>query len=158
MAKVKKQSTIDRFNTKYILDPETNCWLWTDKIHPSGYGRIGVEVGDKNKMIYAHRFSYENFVGPLNPKLEICHTCNCKSCVNPSHLRQDTHSSNQIDRVYDGNNSYQKLTPEQVIEIKIALLNPFYGLITQLAKKYNVNNVTIHDIKTGRNWSHLKIE
>jgi hypothetical protein len=148
-----KKTTIERFNSKYKIDPITNCWLWTDKLHPSGYGRIGVN----KKMIYAHIYSYETFVGTLYPKLEICHTCNCKACVNPNHLRQDTHSSNQIDRVYDGNNSYQKLTPEEVKEIKIALLNPFYGLITQLAKKYNVSDVTIHDIKTGRNWSHLKI-
>jgi hypothetical protein len=149
-----RKTSIERFNSKYKVDQITNCFIWTDKLHPSGYGRIGI----KGKMIYAHIYSYETFVGPLNPKLQICHKCNNKACVNPTHLRQDTHSSNQIDRVYDGNNSYQKLTPEQVIEIKIALQNPYYGLITQLAKKYNVCHVTIHDIKTGRNWSHLTID
>ena len=108
-------------------------------------------------MIKAHRFSYETFVGPLIKGLEICHRCNCKSCINPEHLRQDTHSSNQIDRVYDGNNSYQKLTPDQVKEIKIELINYYKGMNKMLSEKYNVHRATISDIKLGKRWSHLKI-
>lgn len=150
----KKEDPLVRFHCKYKVDPNTGCWLWTDRPHKFGYGMIKVY----GKTIAAHRFSYETFVGPLDPTLEICHSCNCKLCVNPNHLRQDSHSSNQIDRVYDGNNSYQKLTSEQVKEIKLALQNPYWGIGRDLANKYEVSRVTITDIKNGYRWSHLTID
>jgi hypothetical protein len=149
----KKENPIDKFNRNYIVDSISGCWIY-QKIGKDNYGRIFLN----NKYIKAHRFSYETFVGPLNTELEICHNCNCKACVNPNHLRQDTRSSNAIDRVYDANNSNQKLTPEQVIEIKIALQNPYYGIQRYLAKKYKVHYATINDIKTKKRWSHLTIE
>ena len=77
--------------------------------------------------------------------------------MNPSHLRQDTHSSNQIDKSYINSHAKQKLTAEQVKEIKMALLNPYIGINNDLAKKYNVEPSRISYIRTGRDWSHLKI-
>ena len=65
---------------------------------------------------------------------------------------------NAIDRVYDNNNSKQKLNAEQVFEIKIALQNPYYGIQKDLANKYKVHRATINDIKTKKRWSHIKIE
>ena len=144
---------VERLKNSYIVDPITGCWKYNKKLHPDGYGYLKIN----GKMIKAHRFSYETFVGPLVKGLQICHRCNCKSCINPEHLRQDTHSSNQIDRVYDGNNSYQKLTPDQVKEIKIELRNYYKGMNKILSEKYNVHRATISDIKLGKRWSHLKI-
>ena len=63
-----RKTPLERFNTKYIVDPETNCWLWT-KPHKTGYGQINID----KKMIKAHRFSYETFIGPLIDGLIICH-------------------------------------------------------------------------------------
>ena len=148
----KKEDPIIRFHRKYKIDPETDCWIWTES-KCKGYGCIKVN----GKMIKAHRFSYETFVGPLDSKLEICHNCNCKSCVNPSHLRQDTKSSNAIDRVLIFNQREQKLTVEQVKEIKVALLNPYWGIGKTLADKYGVDSSHITHIKNGKKWSHLKI-
>jgi len=148
-----RKTVLDRFNSRHKIDKESGCWIYQN-IGKDGYGRIFIN----NKYMKAHRFSYETFVGPLDPNLEICHSCNCKSCVNPTHLRQDTRSSNAIDRVYDNNNSKQKLNAEQVFEIKIALQNPYYGIQKDLAKKYKVHRATINDIKTKKRWSHLNIE
>ncbi len=148
-----KVNPIERFNQKYIIDETTGCWNWVAGLNNLGYGNF--RVGDK--VLKAHRFSYEYFVGPLDESLEICHKCNNSKCVNPEHLRQDTRSSNMIDRAIDGTQSFQKLSVEQVIEIKKSLLNPYYGIQRDLAKKYKVRKTTINEIKMGRIWSHLDI-
>ena len=143
---------VERLNNSYIVDPITGCWKYI-KLSSNGYGKIYVY----GKHMPAHRFSYETFVGPLDPTLEICHTCNCKSCINPDHLRQDTRSSNSIDKSYAFAHRSQKLTPNQVREIKIALQNPYFGINNDLAEKYGVNNCLISAIKKGRKWSYLSI-
>jgi hypothetical protein len=142
-----------RFNKKYIVDPESQCWYWTGCKNENGYGQF--RVG--NVLMKAHRFAYEYFIGALDPELEICHNCSNSSCVNPRHLRQDTRSSNMIDMSYAGTNCMQKLSVEQVIEIKKRLQNYYFGLGQELATEYGVDYRTISVIKTGKNWKHLDI-
>ena len=144
---------VERLKNSYVIDPITGCWKYTGYIAKNGYGQIAVD----KKTLRVHRYAYEIFIGPLDPKLEICHSCNCKSCINPNHLRQDTRSSNAIDKSYAFAHAEQKLTPEQVIEIKIALQNSYWGINTALANKYNVHNSLISEIKLGKRWSHLSI-
>lgn len=144
---------VERLKNSYIVDSNTGCWKYTGYIATNGYGQITVN----KKTLRVHRFAYETFVGPLDPELEICHSCNCKSCINPEHLRQDTKSSNAIDKSYVFAHADQKLTPEQVIEIKKELQNPYWGINTALANKYRVHNSLISEIKLGKRWSHLKI-
>jgi hypothetical protein len=147
-----RKPPIERFHSKYEIDQETGCFNWTGhKIKE--YGRLEIN----GKSIIAHRFSYETFVGPLDPKLEICHNCNNKSCVNPNHLRQDTRSSNHIDMSYVKSHSKQILLVEEVIEIKKALKHYYRGQIKDLAEFYKVNHRTISEIKNGNNWSHIKV-
>lgn len=143
---------VERLKNSYIVDPITDCWNYKN-IGGRGYGKIYVN----GKHMVAHRFSYEIFVGPLDPNLEICHSCNNKACINPKHLRQDTKSSNAIDRSYAVAQGSQKLTPEEVREIKVILLNLYKGINNDLAKKYGVSNVTISQIRCNRKWQHLKI-
>jgi hypothetical protein len=145
---------VERLKNSYIVDPITGCWKYTGYIAPNGYGQIQVY----GKTLRVHRFAYETFVGPLDTTLEICHSCNCKSCINPEHLRQDTRSSNAIDKSYVFAHADQKLTPEQVIEIKKELQNPYWGINTALANKYKVHNTVISQIKLGLRWSHLTID
>ena len=149
----KKEDPLLKFNRNYTIDSETGCWIYQN-IGADGYGRIFID----NKYIKAHRYSFQTFVGPLKEELEICHECNCRSCVRPDHLRQDTASSNSIDRVNFGNNGKQKLSLEQVKEIKLALKNTYYGINKDLAKKYKVHFATISDIKLGNRWSHVTVD
>lgn len=78
----------------------TPCWLWNGRIGVQGYGRIK----DRRKATgvtepLAHRFVYEQVVGPIPPGLSLDHRCHnidkaCNSgpscvhrrCVNPDHL------------------------------------------------------------------------
>jgi hypothetical protein len=149
-----KREPIERFNEKYVIDENTGCWNWVAGLSSKGYGSFRVD----DKVLFAHRFAYEYFVEPLDNSLEICHKCNNSKCVNPNHLRQDTRSSNMIDRVIDGKQSFQKLSVEQVLDIKKELLNPYHGIQRDLSKKYSVTKQTINEIKKGRNWSHISIQ
>lgn len=65
-----------------IPEPNSGCWLWVLAVNKDGYGKL-----KKNrKSLIAHRFTYEQLVGPIPAGLEIDHLCTNKSCVNPAHL------------------------------------------------------------------------
>lgn len=148
--------TIDpivRFNKKYIVNPDTGCWEWIGCSNNKGYGYFYI----LNKNIYAHRFSYEYYIGKLKTGYEICHECNNPKCVNYKHLRQDTHKSNMFDMLKIGNHKNQILSVDQVIQIKKELQNYYHGQVKDLAHFYKVSNRTISHIKTGINWSHIEI-
>jgi len=152
MKRLMNVDPIERFNQKYIIDENTGCWNWTAS-KCFGYGLIKIN----GKMVRAHRFSYEYFVGPLDNSLDICHNCNNPSCVNPKHLRQDTVSSNMIDCLKAKRRYQQILSVEEVIEIKNSLKNYYRGQVTDLAHFYKVDKRVISNIKTGHRWSHISI-
>jgi len=63
-----------------VIEPETDCWLWTRFIDTEGYGRTS--------GMTAHRASWLAFHGPVPDGFRLQHTCSGRrSCVNPSHLR-----------------------------------------------------------------------
>jgi len=144
---------IERFHQKYIVNSETGCWEWQDKLLHNGYGRLQIN----SKSIKAHRFSYETFIGPIRNDLIVCHNCNNRKCVNPEHLRQDTIQSNSLDMVKIKSHPIQILSEDEVIEIKKSLQHSYRGQIKDLAHFYKVSSRTISSIKTGKNWSHVNI-
>src|SRR4051812_36213829 len=82
---------IERF-WKFVHKTES-CWLWTGQLK-NGYGFFR----DGEKQVYAHRFSYEAFVGPIPDSCEIDHVrargCTHRNCVRPDHLEAVTHLVN----------------------------------------------------------------
>lgn len=81
----------ERFEEKYMPEPNSGCWLWTGTMNDHGYGLIYVGMG---KEVRAHRFSYELHKGPIPADLELDHLCRVRSCVNPDHLEPVTHAEN----------------------------------------------------------------
>lgn len=61
---------------------ETPCWKWTGGKTDTGYGFIKA----RGKKIWAHRFAFEIFKGPIPHGMDVDHECHCRRCVNPEHL------------------------------------------------------------------------
>lgn len=77
----------ERITSRVTINPETGCWDWQSGSRTlDGYGTF-VEG-------YAHRVSYETFVGPIPEGYQVDHLCNRTRCVNPTHLEPVTPAEN----------------------------------------------------------------
>ena len=84
-------------------EPNTGCWLWTG-VTNGRYGVFGVGyLRDKSrKKAYAHRLSYEWFVGAVPAGLFVMHKCDVPLCVNPDHMMVGTGQDNAADMARKG--------------------------------------------------------
>jgi hypothetical protein len=76
--------------TRRVEHDENGCWVWQGSTSGKGYGYLRVN-GRSN---YAHRVSYEAFVGPIPEGEVIDHLCRNARCCNPSHLEPVSTSVN----------------------------------------------------------------
>ena len=60
-----------------------SCWLWTAAADGNGYGRFR---STGSFIALAHRFAYEDLVGPIAADKQLDHLCRVRCCVRPSHL------------------------------------------------------------------------
>lgn len=85
-----------------------DCWNWTGKISQKGYGCFQEIINGKKKDLYAHRESYEIFIGKIPKGFFVCHHCDNTKCCNPAHLFIGTHSDNMQDMLKKGRQNYPK--------------------------------------------------
>lgn len=84
-----------RIEANCQIEPFTGCWLWQGFVHkpPNPYGATSY----RGKNWRVHRLAYFLWKGPLNPVLDVCHSCDVKCCCNPDHLWQGTPKANMQD-------------------------------------------------------------
>ena len=85
----KVESFLERFETKFTKSK--SCWVWESYRSKAGYG---VFWADKRK--YAHRMSWELYIGKIPSHLQIDHICRVRDCVNPKHLQLVTSKQNTL--------------------------------------------------------------
>lgn len=155
-----RQPAIERFMNKVMPEPNTGCWLWVGawRKHVLGYG----EIRFNKKKIFAHRFSYQFFKGPIPEGMLVCHSCDVPSCVNPDHLFLGTPADNSRDSVRKGrmprgeNHGMAKLTENQVRGIikKLDARVPF----KVVSSEYGVTVATLENIRYRGSWEHITYE
>lgn len=69
---------------------EPNCLIWTGGGTAGGYGQLHVD----GRVVYAHRFAWEQENGPIPDGMVIDHGCWNRACVNVDHLRLATPQQN----------------------------------------------------------------
>ena len=114
----------------------------------------------KDKMMKAHRLAWIQVHGPIPKGLIVRHyVCNNPPCINVEHLSLGTHKDNMQDRTKANRQAkgtkipQAKLNEEKVLEIRKLLKT---GLTqSEIAKKFNVNQTIISDIKLNLIWKHV---
>jgi hypothetical protein len=96
----------ERFWRRVTMGSESECWLWTDRRCPRGYGIFAV----LGKAYRAHRFALMSVGTSVPDDMVVMHTCDNPPCCNPSHLRVGTIAENNRDCAAKGRNSEQRKT------------------------------------------------
>lgn len=153
------------FWDKVNKDSGSECWLWAGAVDPkTGYGKLSYPPRTRSTA-RAHRISWHLATGrPLSDAagLDICHTCDVRTCVNPDHLFLGTRTDNMRDAANKGRVRWPglrgekhpraKLTEAQVIEIRNSTEST-----KALSYKFGASYVAVSQARAGRSWKHLPI-
>lgn len=147
---------------RYVDKKEPDeCWLWTARKQPNGYGRFQVGgKGGPHKLAHRLSFEYANKRPPAKG-LVVMHACDNPACVNPSHLSEGTYRENTEDMVRKGRNCFHvtygedsgvaKLNDNAVREIRAT-----EGVTNaSLGRKFGVSPSTIKAVRKGTTWTHV---
>lgn len=149
---------IDRFMEKVAKgqDEQNDCWEWTAAKYRGGYGHFRKLVDEQWKMVKAHRYAYEVFKGPLEPTLQVCHTCDNPSCVNPAHLFAGTAKENSDDKIKKGrfkpgrNHKHKWLTQEIVDNMRKDYDNGMTQI--EIVNKYGYSRAQVCRVVNRQIW------
>lgn len=139
----------------YIVDPETDCWIWQLSVDKTGYGRIHFR-GEGTTA--AHRWFYEQTHGLIPNGLDLDHLChnddeNClgnaacvhRRCVNPEHLEPVARAEN----IQRGRAS--KLDYLQVEQIRSLCAQGWVK--SDIAGAYGITGSHVSKIANGGTWA-----
>ena len=136
-----------------VRDASTGCLLWQGCRNRRGYGFRWF----RDRNMTAHRASWIEAYGAIPEGMFVCHTCDVKHCIEPSHLFLGTGKDNMADCVRKGRIATgervgnAKLTRGQVV----AMRDEWHSRnVTKmyLARKYGVSHRNVRFILAGATW------
>jgi hypothetical protein len=110
----------------------------------TGHLRVGIWKNSQRRTLYVHRLIMETFVGECPNGMEVCHNDGNSSNNHLDNLRYDTRHENLIDASKLNKTPNQKLSPDDVLEIRKRLLNGEKQ--ADIAKDYGVGQYAISAI------------
>lgn len=149
---------ITYFMLRSRIDPETGCWNWQRAIRWNGYGAVRFN----RKTVGAHRLAYEvaNSV-TVDPKVDVCHSCDNRRCVNPAHLFLGSRKENMADCSQKGRIKTPMLRGEEspssiLTSDDVLTIREIKGVSQrEIARRYGVDKGTIAGILHKKTWKHL---
>ena len=149
------QETLDRFWAKVdLLDgfaTDEDCWLWTGAKEKAGYGSFRYRQGYSDR---ASRIVFRIYKGEIPIGLFVCHSCDSRLCVNPSHLFLSNARGNMNDMYKTGrkrlgeNHVQAKLSNADVLAVKEFRTQGYSQ--TEIAKMFGVGQPHISKIVRGQ--------
>jgi hypothetical protein len=159
-----KKSVAKRLQKYSVRNHDTGCLEWHGYKDVYGYGILLVSVDGVKKNKKAHRLSYEQTHGDIGEGKLVCHKCDVRNCIEPTHLYLGTAADNNKDMMLKGRyrpgkhdnngekNPNAKLTKKQVDSIKVLFK---YGITQkQIANSLSMHKSSIQRIASGKNWVH----
>jgi hypothetical protein len=144
------------------IDDATGCQVWQGATR-GGYGNlvIGSRTDGTRKTVRAHRLAYEVANGEIAHGLYVCHRCDNRACINPSHLFLGTHQDNVDDRQAKGRNKPPKgelcgssrLTETDVLSMR--RLRQKGETFSAIADRFSVAKKTAIQAVKGQTWAHV---
>ena len=100
---------MDSFWEKVDIRSEQDCWEWKAARQPNGYGKLGLWNGEQHNFL-AHRLAWMLWNGDDPGAMLVCHRCDNRGCVNPTHMFLGTHKDNNLDKIKKGRDHNLKKT------------------------------------------------
>ncbi len=152
----KKRARTKSSEKSEVLGPE-----WR-KLKGGWHGKyLGLQLyrGSDVKSVLRHHVILETFVGPCPEGMECCHGDGIKTNCRLDNLRWDTRGNNNRDRAKHGVGNQGERHPltsfseSDIREIRNGCKKR--GDQTQMAKRFNVSESTIHRIVKRESWGHV---
>ena len=143
-------TVMKRFMAK--LRQTSSCWLWLCGVR-GGYGAFWW----KGKTLRAHRVAYELFTGAIPNGMHVLHHCDNPLCVKPSHLFLGTYQDNLNDKLSKGRTARGErhgMAKLREIDVRnIRILGQSKVPQRKIARRFHVDQATVHRILRGKNWN-----
>jgi len=133
-----------------------SCWTWFGAVSSRGYGIFWIFGSTWSS---AHRFAYRLCCGDIPRGWMVCHHCDNRVCVRPTHLFLGTAAENSKDMItkkrsnLGARNPRAKLGNTEVVRIRE--LASWGVRAIALGSQFGVTASSIRNVISGRTWSHL---
>lgn len=130
-----------------LRDPDRGCLIWQRSKTTGGYGNVTYQ----GVQTYTHRLAWEAANGrPVPAGMCVCHRCDVRNCVEPSHLFIGTIQDNVADMVSKRRHQWGERSASAKLSTEdVAAIRALDATITVIGRRFGVNATYVAEIRRG---------